>query len=118
MLDSFFEGECYRVNTGIIGLSLLFGYINKYECPEATEDDYYIIVWIGKTDNERTPYRISLTEPKYIYNSDPLPIEYRDKVISLIISNYSDGINAINEYEGEDGEYHFDPDAMPDYNLL
>jgi hypothetical protein len=118
MLDSMCESDCFWVRTGDPGLIIIFGCINKYECPEATEDDYYISVWIGEEDGKRIPHRISLVEPKYIYGSDPLPMEYRDKVISLIISNYSDGINAINEYEGEDGEYHFDPDAMPNYDLL
>ena len=118
MLDSFCEGECFRSNHNRKDLTIVFGYINKYECPEATEDDYYISVWIGEEDGKRIPHRISLVEPKYIYESDPLPVEYRDEVISIIKEEYKSGIEAINEYEGEDGEYHFDPDVMPDYDLL
>lgn len=115
MLNHLAEGSCYCYKIPDLPIDILFGFINKHECPEATEDDYYIIVWIGDYNKDRNVYRISLTEPKYIYNSDPLPVEYRDKVISHIFSNYTTGVNTINEYTGQ---ILFDPRLIPNYNKL
>lgn len=111
-----FESSCYCCLGGepTPGIMVHFSGINKYYCPEATEDDYYVVVWLGTVDGERTPHRISLVEPKYIYDSEPLPEYCREKVISIIKENYREAIEVINkDYMG-----NFDPDAMPNYDLL
>lgn len=123
MLDKYFkenemhhyEDDCYWCKPDIPNheLIILFVALDKNNCPIGLEDEYYIVTWTGDVDGERIPHRISLTEPKYIYDSDPIPEEYRSRAISIIKGQYTDGINKVNEYGG-----NFDPDAMPDYDLL
>ena len=115
------EGSCYDYTVPGYDIVIKYGFVNKVMLPEAKEDDYYIIVCIGEEglDYYRIFHRISLTEPKYIYGSKPVPYEYRDAIINAINSSYRDGINKINAYNCIDGDKVFDPNIqMPDYNLL
>jgi hypothetical protein len=100
-----------------VHITVIFGCINKFFCPRATEDDYYIIVWISNPVKEDYKiYRISITEPKYIYDSKRIPDEYKETVVNAIISEYRTGLEMINE---DAGTTMFDPNRQPpDYSLL
>ena len=95
---------------------LAYGYIDEYSYPDPNEDDFCIMIWIMGNDYSWNCYRISLTEPKYTYGSDPLPDKYKSQVVAYICDTYKDGITSIN-----DGIKYpvFDLSvSMPDYNLL
>lgn len=111
------EFDCLYYNIPNKPISITFGGVSKVDCPEATEDSYYILVSIWGDDlKDIGTYRISLTEPKYIYGSDALPAEYRDLIIDRIIDLYRIGIKTINDYLQEQ---KINPETpMPDYNLL
>ena len=114
-----FEGSITQFFILEYNIVIFFGYVNKLQYPEAKEDDFYIMVctnYIYESDDNSEEYRISLYEPKYIYNSNKLPDDIRDIVINNIIKNYYSGIEAINEYcEAE----IVDPNRpIPDYSKL
>ena len=99
-----FEGSTTQFFILEYNIVIFFGYVNKVQCPEAKEDDFYIMVctkYIYESDGKPEEYRISLYEPKYVYNSDKLPDDIRDVVINNIIKNYYSGIESINEYMEE-----------------
>ena len=85
---------------------------------KGVEDEFYIRVGIGEEglDHYRKFCRISLTEPKYIYNSEKLPEEGRDAIIKAIIKSYKLGIESINH---DMNKIMFDPNRpIPDYTKL
>ena len=85
---------------------------------KGVEDEFYIRVGLGEEgiDHYRKFCRISLTEPKYIYNSDKLPEDGRGAIIETIFDTYKRGIGVINH---DMNKIIFDPDRpIPDYNLL
>jgi hypothetical protein len=110
--DSEIEFSYSKISNGI---SIAYVLLYKADCPKAIEDDYYILITFLNGTNSTT-CRISLVEPKYIYDSKPLPVEYKSDIIKSIYNTYRNGIMAINEYQGS---IIFDPDTdIPNYNLL
>jgi hypothetical protein len=100
-----------------IGIIIRFVSNGYYYYPEVNDDEHYILVTIIDQDTYKSKcYRISLYEPKYVYNSDDLPEDDRDLVIKTIIKNYKEGLQSINNCRGRQV---LDPNRpIPDYNLL
>lgn len=65
---------------------------------KGVEDEFYIRVGLG--ENGKDLYdkfcRISLSEPKYIYDSNKLPEDGKDAIIKAIFESYNRGIRSIN----------------------
>ena len=115
-IDIFEESEIYDYKVSGLDIDISYSTINKIRFPQATEDDFYIRVFIWKNETDSDIYRISLEEPKYIYNSDPIPNEYRKIIINDIYNSYRFGLEAINKYM-YDNLYDLDR-SIPDYNKL
>ena len=119
-----FEGSVTQFFVPDFEVVVFFGFINKLQYPEAKEDDFYIMVCTNFIYDNGKPvevFRISLEEPKYIYGSDRLPEDIKGAVIKVIMDNYKRGLEAINEYMGEDdyGIPHYDVNRpIPDYTKL
>jgi hypothetical protein len=107
------EGGGYFADARI---GVIIGFVGNpfYFYPEVNDDEYYIRVSIMNEYTQRIKcYRISLYEPKYVYNSDDLPEEDKDIVIRCIIKNYKEGLKSINR---ERGIQIVDPNRpIPDY---
>lgn len=100
-----------------------FNIVIIYGCIDATNttahpktDDFYIMVWITDDSYNIKCYRISLTEPKYVYGSEPLPEIYKDTVVKGIRESYKSGVTAVNDRL--DNTIPTSKKRIPNYNLL
>ena len=103
-------------------IDVTFGFVLDIKLPkqDPNEDNtYYIMVSTFYRDHTIRivkEYRISLYEPKYIYESDRLPDDIKDIVAKTIMENYKAGLDGINKMEAK---IIFDIDRpIPDYTKL
>ena len=90
-----------------------FGFLVPCEFPNAYDGRFLIMIYAFYKNNNVRGFLVSIDEPRYIYESDKLPEDIRDKVINSIIANYRDGIKSINE---EYSKEVIDPNRpIPDY---